>query len=340
MMRRALAHGLPLARQTFAAALRGGAALRRLARLQPGTQEALDYVFERWDGNGLSAGRRRARASPLPARLLHVARDISVLPFGRGADDARAVIERRSGTAYEPRLAALAAPSTSTTSSSAWTRRGPGSRRCERAVSPASGSPATESTPLSRAIAMFTDLKSRWRRGHSAGVAELAEAAAWRLGLPPGGHASCGARRSPTTSAASASRMRSGTSPGRSGSASGSACGCIRTSPSALSPSHRRSRRSARWPARTTSGSTAPATTADPAGRRSSARPASSPPPTATRRCASQRPAPGGARRAGRRGASSCARRARGGSTRRPSTRCSPPRGTACRAPARAARRA
>jgi HD-GYP domain-containing protein (c-di-GMP phosphodiesterase class II) len=34
------------------------------------------------------------------------------------------------------------------------------------------------------AIAAFTDLKSPWLRGHSVGVAELAEAAAWRRGLP------------------------------------------------------------------------------------------------------------------------------------------------------------
>ena len=33
------------------------------------------------------------------------------------------------------------------------------------------------------AIASFTDLKSPWLRGHSTGVAELAEAAAWRVGL-------------------------------------------------------------------------------------------------------------------------------------------------------------
>ena len=34
------------------------------------------------------------------------------------------------------------------------------------------------------AIAAFTDLKSPWLREHSTGVAELAEAAAWRMGLP------------------------------------------------------------------------------------------------------------------------------------------------------------
>ena len=34
------------------------------------------------------------------------------------------------------------------------------------------------------AIAAIVDLKSPWLREHSTGVAELAEAAAWRMGLP------------------------------------------------------------------------------------------------------------------------------------------------------------
>ena len=101
---------------------------------------------------------------------------------------------------------------------------------------------------------------------------------------------SCGAPRSRTTSAASACRTRSGRSRGRSASASGSACGSTLTSRSARSPSRRRSLRSGSWPARTTSGSTAPATTAARAGRRSIRPPASSPPPTATAAMREARP--------------------------------------------------
>jgi hypothetical protein len=36
-----------------------------------------------------------------------------------------------------------------------------------------------------RVIGTFTDLKSYWLRGHAEGTSQLAEAAAWRLGLPP-----------------------------------------------------------------------------------------------------------------------------------------------------------
>src|SRR6266496_3434943 len=69
-------------------------------------QAALEYVFSRWDGRGFPDA--RADAIPLPMRLLHVARDISLFLSAAGPDDARAVIQRRSGTAYDPRLAELA----------------------------------------------------------------------------------------------------------------------------------------------------------------------------------------------------------------------------------------
>src|SRR3954464_9272489 len=71
-------------------------------------QTALDYVFARWDGHGFPAA--AGEAIPLPMRLLHVARDISLFLTAAGPDEARAVIERRSGAAYEPRLAELAVP--------------------------------------------------------------------------------------------------------------------------------------------------------------------------------------------------------------------------------------
>jgi hypothetical protein len=69
-------------------------------------EAALEYVFARWDGRGFPAV--SADAIPLPIRLLHVARDISVFMSAAGPDEARAVVERRSGAAYEPRLADLA----------------------------------------------------------------------------------------------------------------------------------------------------------------------------------------------------------------------------------------
>jgi HD-GYP domain-containing protein (c-di-GMP phosphodiesterase class II) len=111
-----------------------------------------------------------------------VARDISVFLSATNAADVRAVVERRSGSAYEPRLAELAARHLDDILA------GVESQVWERAL---------ESEPFPQvriagdrvdaafvAIASFTDLKSPWLRGHSTGVAELAEAAAWRVGLP------------------------------------------------------------------------------------------------------------------------------------------------------------
>ena len=76
------------------------------------------------------------------------------------------------------------------------------------------------------AIANFVDLKSPYTLGHARAVAELAAAAGAAARAARGAtYARCAAPASCTTSAGSASRTRSGTSPGRSAPASGSACG-------------------------------------------------------------------------------------------------------------------
>jgi HD-GYP domain-containing protein (c-di-GMP phosphodiesterase class II) len=120
----------------------------------------------------------------LPIRLLHVARDISLFLSASGHDEARSVIERRRGEAYDPWLAELAVAS--------FTDLLDGldeTRMWQQAV---------ESEPFPQvwlggdriasafgAIAALADLKSPWLREHSTAVAELAEAAAWRAGLAP-----------------------------------------------------------------------------------------------------------------------------------------------------------
>ncbi|MGZ4172517.1 MAG: hypothetical protein ACXVRN_14240, partial [Solirubrobacteraceae bacterium] len=65
-------------------------------------------VFERWDGLGFP-GVASGHEIPLSMLLLHVARDISVFLTCGGPDEARAFVERRAGTAYDPRLADLSA---------------------------------------------------------------------------------------------------------------------------------------------------------------------------------------------------------------------------------------
>jgi HD-GYP domain-containing protein (c-di-GMP phosphodiesterase class II) len=182
MLEQTLAHGLPPVRETFAAHCEVAQRFADWLGFGSGTREALEFVYERWDGEGFP-GVAGGDAIALPARLLHVARDLSVFLSARGAAGARAVLERRAGTAYDPALAGLAV------------------RHFDDLLATLDETRiwelALESEPLPQvwiagdrvdaafaAIASFTDLKSPWLRGHSVGVAELAEAAAWRLGLP------------------------------------------------------------------------------------------------------------------------------------------------------------
>ena len=177
-----LAHGIPVARQTFAMHCEVAQHFARWLGFSAGTEAALEHVFERWDGVGFP-GVVRGEAIPVPMRILHVARDISVFLTAAGAAEACRVIERRSGTAYDPRLADLAV------------------RHFDELLAELDETriweQALEIEPFPKvwmagervdasflAIAAFTNLKSPWLREHSTSVAELAEAAAWRAGLP------------------------------------------------------------------------------------------------------------------------------------------------------------
>jgi HD-GYP domain-containing protein (c-di-GMP phosphodiesterase class II) len=151
--------------------------------LGAGIEAALEYVFARWDGRGWPKG-VGGEDLPFPARVLHVARDFSLFLTAGGRDDARTILERRGGEAYEPRLVELALKGfddvlSALDETQMWTH-------------------ALESEPFPHislsddgvdagfgAVAALTNLKSPWLREHSTNVADLAEAAAWRLQLPP-----------------------------------------------------------------------------------------------------------------------------------------------------------
>ena len=177
----AIANAGPRAREAFATMCE--VAQRFAGWLDLGTtvQAALEYVFSRWDGRGFPDA--RGDAIPLPMRLLHIARDISLFLSASGPEEARDVVERRTGAAYEPRLAELAL------------------RNFEEILADLDETQmweqVVESEPFPKlwiagdrvdaafmAIAALTGLKSPWLREHSTGVAELAEAAAWRMSLP------------------------------------------------------------------------------------------------------------------------------------------------------------
>jgi HD-GYP domain-containing protein (c-di-GMP phosphodiesterase class II) len=150
--------------------------------LAPGVQRALEFVFARWDGRGLPR-EVGGEALPLPARLLHVARDISLFLSAGGSDAARAVIEERAGDAYEPRLVEVALANFDETvgeldEARLW------KIALDREPFPQVTLIGDRIDAGFEAIGTLIGLKSPWLREHSVAVADLAEAAAWRLGLP------------------------------------------------------------------------------------------------------------------------------------------------------------
>ncbi len=182
MLEDAIANAGPRARESFATMCEVAQRFAGWLELRASVQDALAYVFARWDGKGFPDA--RGDAIPLPMRLLHVARDVSLFLTAGGLDEARSVVESRAGAAYEPRLADLASRSFGDLVAEL-----DEARMWEQAL---------ESEPFPQvriagarvdaafmAIATLTGLKSPWLRGHSTGVAELAEAAAWRMSLPP-----------------------------------------------------------------------------------------------------------------------------------------------------------
>jgi HD-GYP domain-containing protein (c-di-GMP phosphodiesterase class II) len=181
MVEHAIEHGLPAARQTLAMHCEVAQRFAGWLGFSAGTQAALEYVFERWDGLGFP-GLVGGEAIPLPMRLLHVARDLSVFLTAAGPDEARAVLARRSGAAYEARLADLAVLHFDELlggldETRIW------EQALEVEPPPKVWIAGERADAAFTAIAAFTDLKSPWLREHSTGVADLAEAAAWRVGL-------------------------------------------------------------------------------------------------------------------------------------------------------------
>jgi HD-GYP domain-containing protein (c-di-GMP phosphodiesterase class II) len=169
------------ARASFAAMCEVAQRFAGWLGLGRGVEAALEYVFARWDGKGLPR-EVGGEELPLPARLLHVARDFSLFLTAAGLDDARAVLERRAGAAYDPRLAELGARHFGDV--------------CAELDETRMWEHALESEPFPQvrlggegidagfaSFAALTGLKSPWLREHSTAVADLAEAAAWRLGL-------------------------------------------------------------------------------------------------------------------------------------------------------------
>jgi HD-GYP domain-containing protein (c-di-GMP phosphodiesterase class II) len=177
----AIANAGPRARDAFATMCEIAQRFAGWLDLNASIQVALEFVFARWDGRGFPAV--PGDEIPLSMRLVHIARDISLFLSAAGPDDARDVLERRTGAAYDPRLAELALRNFDEILAEL-----DEARMWEQALEiepfPQIWIAGERVDAAFMAIAALTGLKSPWLREHSTAVADLAEAAAWRLGLP------------------------------------------------------------------------------------------------------------------------------------------------------------
>jgi HD-GYP domain-containing protein (c-di-GMP phosphodiesterase class II) len=180
MLEQAIAQAGPRARESLETMCEVAQRFAGWLGLRPSIQEALGYVFARWDGLGLPAV--GGEEIPLSIRLLHVAKDASVFLSAAGLENALGVLEQRSGAAYEPRLAQLAVANLE-----AILAEVDESRMWEYALaiepSPPMWLHGEEIDAGFATLAAITDLKTPWLRKHCTAVAELAEAAAWRMDL-------------------------------------------------------------------------------------------------------------------------------------------------------------
>jgi len=151
--------------------------------LPPMVRDSIGSAYEQWDGRGWP-GTLKAGAIPVAARLAQLAEFTEVAHRVGGVPGATALARRRAGRQFDPDLALLLCDKADQVLGGldavpAW-----------QAVIDAEPALAVElsAAELDRslaAIANFVDLKSPFTLGHSVAVAELAEEAGRRLGLPP-----------------------------------------------------------------------------------------------------------------------------------------------------------
>jgi hypothetical protein len=174
-----IARGMPRAAREFKSHITAFCEVARMLtdRLGlPGSMQGLfAYLVERWDGKGLP-GRARGEEIPLPVRIASVARDAAFQRLLGGAEFAAGVVRRRAGGAFDPAVAIpladaaaelLALDDAFVLEETLASEPGPWLTLEGEAIDRALG-----------AMGDFADLASPYLVGHSAGVAELAAAAA------------------------------------------------------------------------------------------------------------------------------------------------------------------
>jgi len=149
--------------------------------LPDSVQAALEQMYERWDGKGIPGKRKREQIA-VGARLSHIVGCIEIHHRLYGLDAARAVVQERSGGQLDPEMAECFEKShteivKAVETPSIW------SAMLEAEPAPPLCVEEARIEEALRAMAEYGDLRSHFRRGHSAAVAYLAETAAASLGV-------------------------------------------------------------------------------------------------------------------------------------------------------------
>jgi HD-GYP domain-containing protein (c-di-GMP phosphodiesterase class II)/DNA-binding CsgD family transcriptional regulator len=166
-----------------ASACEVGRALGPRLGLPPAAVAALDEVWERWDGLGMP-GVRSGEQLSLVARIVHLAEQVARVHASGGRPAAVAEVGRRAGGHLDPQLAACFAADADAVLAAL---DAPDLLAAVVAAEPGTAATvgAHELDRLCGALAIVVDLKGRFLLGHSAHVAELADAAARLAGVGP-----------------------------------------------------------------------------------------------------------------------------------------------------------
>ena len=163
-----------------AANCEAGARLAERMGMSKSVSEALIQVHERWDGKGIPS----AIAGPnlqLAARIGCFCHDVTVHLVDESREEVRQMVRRRAGGQHDPQVA-QAFLNHSDDLLDAVEKESVWEAVLEVEPEPRPWLPESRIDETARAFADFTDLKSPYTLGHSTGVAQLAEAAARKLG--------------------------------------------------------------------------------------------------------------------------------------------------------------
>jgi HD-GYP domain-containing protein (c-di-GMP phosphodiesterase class II) len=156
-------------------------ALAERLGLPVSVRDALEAAYEHWDGRGWP-GKRSGEAIPVASRIAQVAEYVEVANRVGGLAAVDALCSELAGSQFDPGLTKLLC------SSGGELLAGLDEVQSWPAVidaEPALRTPAEADLDTAiAAVADYVDLKSPYFLGHSANVADLAAAAARRLGLP------------------------------------------------------------------------------------------------------------------------------------------------------------